>query len=158
MKMSLNQALENNEKVIPQPFFSIIITTFNRAYILQRAIDSLISQTEHDWEAIIVDDESMDDTYLQILPYLQSYNKIIYLSKAHDGEFGSKNAGISASSGKFISFLDSDDEYKTNHLQSRKAILMHDPSIRFLYGGTKIIGNRYVPDRFDYNKRIHLNE
>ena len=158
MKVNLNQPLENNAKVIPQPFFSIIITTFNRAYILQRAIDSLISQTEHDWEAIIVDDESMDDTYLQILPYLQSYNKIIYLRKAHDGEVGSKNAGISASSGKFISFLDSDDEYKTNHLQSRKAILMHDPSIRFLYGGAKIIGNRYVPDRFDYNKRIHLNE
>jgi len=145
-------------KVDSQPFFSIIITTFNRALILQRALDSLISQTEHDWEAIIVDDESMDDTYLQILPYLQSYNKIKYLRKAHDGEVGSKNTGTNASSGKFISFLDSDDEYKPNHLQSRKAILMHDPSIRFLYGGAKIIGNQYVPDRFDYNKRIHLNE
>jgi glycosyltransferase involved in cell wall biosynthesis len=158
MKVTLNQALGNNVKVISQPFFSIIITTYNRAHILQRAIDSLISQTEHDWEAIIVDDESIDDTYLQILPYLQSYNKIKYLRKAHDGEVGSKNTGTSASSGKFISFLDSDDEYKPNHLQSRKAILMYDPSIRFLYGGAKIIGNQYVPDRFDYNKRIHLNE
>lgn len=158
MKVNLNSASENNAKAFSQPFFSIIITTFNRAHILQRAINSLISQTEPDWEAIIVDDESMDDTYLHILPYLQSYNKVKYLRKAHDGEVGSKNTGISASSGKFISFLDSDDEYKPNHLQSRKEILVHDPSIRFLYGGAKIIGNQYVPDRNDYKKRIHLNK
>ena len=61
MKVNLSSASENNAKTVSQPFFSIIITTFNRAHILQRAIDSLISQTEHDWEAIIVDDESMDE-------------------------------------------------------------------------------------------------
>lgn len=158
MKVNLNSISENNAKTVSQPFFSIIVTTFNRAHILQRAINSLISQTEHDWEAIIVDDGSMDDTYLQILPYLQSYNKVKYLRKAHDGEVGSKNAGISASSGKFISFLDSDDEYKPDHLKSRKEILVNDPSIRFLYGGAKILGNQYVPDRNDYKKRIHLNK
>ena len=149
---------ENSEKQLLQPFFSIIITTYNRANILKRALESMISQTEKDWEAIIVDDESVDDTYLQVLPYLRSTNKIKYLRKVHSGEAFSKNAGIYESSGKFISFLDSDDEYSPEHLQSRKAILMQNPSVRFLYGGVKIIGNQYVPDRFDYSQKIRLSE
>ena len=58
------------------PFFSVIITTYNRANLLIKALDSLICQTENDWEAIIVDDESKDNTYLKVLPYLQSNRSI----------------------------------------------------------------------------------
>jgi len=61
---SSNNHISNTFNSI-QPFFSIIITTYNRAWLLTKAIDSLISQTYHDWEAIIVDDESTDDTYSQ---------------------------------------------------------------------------------------------
>jgi glycosyltransferase involved in cell wall biosynthesis len=141
-----------------QPFFSVIITTYNRANLLIKAVDSLICQTENDWEAIIVDDESKDDTHLKVLPYLKSNSNIKYIRKNHGGEAASKNEGISTSSGKYITFLDSDDEYDPLHLQIRKEILIKDPSIRFLYGGTKIIGNQYVPDRFDFRKRIHLSK
>ena len=141
-----------------QPFFSIIITSYNRKNILKRALDSLIRQTENDWEAIIVDDESIDDTSSLVLPYIKANSGFRYLKKAHSGEALSKNEGIKLASGKFISFLDSDDEYSPGHLQLRKAILMQNPSVNFLYGGVKIIGNQYVPDRFDYTKRINLNE
>jgi len=158
MKIIPSQNSGNNSKLTSQPFFSIIITTYNRAHLLKKALDSLIYQTEDDWETIIVDDESTDDTYLQVLPYLSCSPKIRYLRKVHSGEAMSKNAGISSSIGKYISFLDSDDEYDPTHLESRKAILMQDPSIRFLYGGAKIIGNPYVPDRFNYEKRISLSE
>jgi glycosyltransferase involved in cell wall biosynthesis len=147
----------NNEQAV-QPFFSIIITTFNRGNILKRALDSLISQTEHDWEAVVVDDESSDNTYLKIAPYLKSNHKIRYLRKLHSGESLSKNAGISVSKGKIISFLDSDDEYNPVHLKSRKAILLENPGIQFLYGGARIIGNQYVPDRYDNKKRINLKD
>lgn len=149
---------ENIAKLASQPFFSIIITTYNRASILKKALDSLISQTESDWEAIIIDDESIDDTYFQVLPYLCLNHKIRYLRKVHSGEALSKNAGIFSSFGKYISFLDSDDEYDPVHLESRKNILIQDPSIRFLYGGVKVLGNQYVPDRFNYEKRICLSE
>jgi glycosyltransferase involved in cell wall biosynthesis len=141
-----------------QPFFSIIITTYNRKNILKRTLDSLIRQTDHDWEAIIVDDESIDDTSSLVLPYTKANSRFRYLRKAHSGEALSKNEGIKLASGKFISFLDSDDEYSPRHLQLRKAILMQNPSVNFLYGGVKIIGNQNVPDRFDHTKRINLNE
>jgi glycosyltransferase involved in cell wall biosynthesis len=141
-----------------QPFFSIIITTYNRADILRKALDSLFSQTEKDWEAVIIDDGSSDDTYLQVLPYLRRNTAIRYYRNAHSGEAMSKNKGISLSAGKFVTFLDSDDEYDPSHLHSRKTILLQNPSVRFLHGGVYIIGNQFVPDRFDYNKKIHLSE
>jgi len=53
-------------------------------------------------------------------------------------------------------FLDSDDEFSPLHLESRKAVLEQNPKIGFLYGGAEIIGNQYVPDRFDHSKRINL--
>ena len=154
----LPKSVPDNSDPNKQPFFSVIITTYNRANLLVKALDSLICQTENDWEAIIVDDESTDDTYLRVLPYIQANSNIRYISVIHGGEAMSKNKGISSSFGKYITFLDSDDEYELSHLQKRKEILMHDPSIRFLYGGTKIIGNQYVPDRFDPSKIIHLSK
>ena len=156
--MGFRNKSDYNSGAARQPFFSVIITTYNRANILNRALDSLIGQTEHDWEAIIVDDESTDNTYLKLLPYLCSNPQIRYIRKVHSGEPLSKNAGINTSSGRFITFLDSDDEFSPLHLQSRKTILLHDSSIRFLHGGARIIGNQYVPDRFDYKKKINLNE
>lgn len=158
MKNQLDKNMCNSAILISQPFFSIIITTYNRSQLLIRALNSLISQTEEDWEAIIVDDGSTDDTYSQVWPYLRSYVKIKYLRKTHSGEATSKNEGILSSSGKFISFLDSDDEFNPIHLESRKTILMQNPSAGFLYGDAKIIGNQYVPDRFNYARKINLNK
>lgn len=148
----------NFNKNTPQPFFSIIITTYNRADLVKRALDSLISQTEKDWEAIIVDDGSSDNTHKQLLPYIQSYTKIRYVRRIHRGKVQSKNDGINLSTGKFVSFLDSDDEYSPEHLSSRKRLLLDNPRIKFLYGGVEIRGNQYVPDRFDHSKIIHLSK
>ncbi|MBX2942669.1 MAG: glycosyltransferase family 2 protein [Cyclobacteriaceae bacterium] len=148
----------NKDRKTTPPFFSIIIATYNRSELLKRAIESLLTQTEEDWEAIIVDDESTDDTYTQILPYLLDNNKIKYLRKSHSGEVPTKNKGLHASRGKFISFLDSDDEYHPEHLKFRKRLLLKHPTVRFLHGGLEVIGSSYVPDRFDYSKMIHLND
>jgi len=158
MKDLYSQDWIGNKFNTAQPLFSIIITTYNRASLLPRAIDSLISQTNKDWEAIIVDDESTDDTYFRILPYLSLNRPIRYFKKAHSGEALSKNAGINAARGKFISFLDSDDEYHPLHLQARKEILNSHSAVNLLYGGVKIIGNPFVPDRNNCNKLINLNE
>lgn len=140
------------------PFFSVIITTYNRADLLPRALDSLISQFDTDWEAIIIDDGSTDDTATVVLPYLKPGNKIRYIRQENTGYSGAKNTGILSSRGKFITFLDSDDEYDPMHLASRKMLLIENKHVEFLHGGFKVIGSEYVPDRFDYSKMISLND
>ena len=138
--------------------FSIVITTFNRAQLLKRALNSMVSQTENDWEAIIVDDGSTDNTHRQILQYLRSYSKIKYIWQPHSTTIPSKNYGIKAAAGKFVAFLDSDDEYHPYHLESRKKFLTENPSIRFLYGGVKVLGNQYTPDKNNPSVSINLND
>jgi glycosyltransferase involved in cell wall biosynthesis len=157
MNDTKDQMFKNKQKAeLAHPFFSVIIATYNRSTLLKRALKSLIAQTEKDWEAIVVDDESTDSTYLHISSYLELHPNIRYVRQTHSGEAVSKNTGISLARGKYITFLDSDDEFSPLHLESRKAVLEQNPKIGFLYGGAEIIGNQYVPDRFDHSKRINL--
>lgn len=151
----MNDGIETNSKK-DLPFFSVIITSYNRAELLRRALNTLILQTESDWEAIIIDDGSTDRTPLQITSYLKN-KKIRFYRQENKGCVVSKNTGIALSRGKYITFLDSDDEYNPDHLATRKKMLTENPTIDFLHGGVKVIGNPYVPDRFETDKRVHLN-
>lgn len=140
------------------PFFSVILTTYNRSALLVRALDSLINQSENDWEAVIIDDGSTDDTVDRVAPFLKLGKKINYVRQKAQGATAAKNAGIHLSKGRYVTFLDSDDEYYPCHLQSRKIILEANPDAGFLYGGVKVTGSPYVPDRWDYGKMVHLND
>ena len=141
-----------------EPFFSVTLTTYNRAALLKRALDSLMAQEETNWEAIIIDDGSTDNTRSVIDPYLNNGSMTRYVYQKNAGYAMSKNTGIFLSKGKFITFLDSDDEYLPNHLESRKGILNNYPETDFLFGGVTVTGNQFVPDRFNYNKMIPLSE
>lgn len=140
------------------PNFSVIIATYNRAGFLNRALDSLIAQSETDWEAIIIDDGSTDHTSFIVQPYLDQCPKIQYLKIKNSGEAAAKNLGISLSIGNYITFLDSDDAYKPDHLAYRKSILIKQPQIQLLHGGVSVVGDPYVPDRHNLGQLIHLSE
>ncbi len=140
------------------PDFSVVIATYNRADVLSRAVLSLINQTCASWEGIVVDDGSTDNTRQVISDFISKGYSIQYIQQNHFGEVGAKNKGISKSSGRYITFLDSDDEYKTNHLESRLRILQQDSSIQLLHGGVTIIGNKYVPDIHQPGRMISLSE
>lgn len=147
-------------QVLPKeiPFFSVIICTYNRASIIEGAIKSLIAQSEHDWEAIIVDDGSTDDTFTVVQSYCNSDKRIRYCYHKNKGVGLSKNTGILASSGLFVTFLDSDDQYKVDHLESRKEMLIAYPTIEMLHGGCEVNGDTFVADKNDPTKKISLDE
>ncbi|MBS1949121.1 MAG: glycosyltransferase family 2 protein [Bacteroidetes bacterium] len=153
--------MEHNERkdIGPAlPFFSVIIATYNRAMLLKRAMGSLMAQAETDWEAIIIDDGSIDETQSVMALYKQQDTRIRYCRQENKGAVASKNEGIRLSKGKFITFLDSDDEYDIDHLSTRKKLLIENKAVEFLHGGIKIIGSPYVPDRFEHGRMIHLSE
>lgn len=140
------------------PKFSIILTTYNRSHLLVRALNSLTAQTFKDWEGIIIDDGSTDDTEEAVRGFVLKYDNIHYFKQENRGEAGAKNKGISLSCGQYISFLDSDDEYRNDHLETRNQILNRYPDIQILHGGVKVIGDEYVPDRKNPSRMIHLSE
>ena len=96
------------------PFFSIIIPTYNRANCIGNAIQSVIDQTFTNWELIIIDDGSIDNTKSVI----ESFNdeRIRYYWQENKQLNGARNSGIQISKGLYLTFLDDDDLYTENHL------------------------------------------
>lgn len=96
--------------------FSIIIPTYNNASSIKRTVESVIKQTFTNWELVIVDDGSTDDTEKQISPFLED-PRIKYLKQENHGVTVARNNGASVTTGEFICFLDSDDEVSENWLK-----------------------------------------
>ncbi|MEG8947711.1 glycosyltransferase family 2 protein [Rosettibacter firmus] len=140
------------------PVVSIILPTFNRINYLERAINSVLKQTFKDWELIIVDDGSTDNSIKLIDNFILKHENIRYLRHSNRKTPLSTNAGILASTGKFITFLGSDDEYKSEHLKLRVDFMNNNTDVDLIHGGVEIIGFPYVKDKNDLKKLIHLSE
>jgi glycosyltransferase involved in cell wall biosynthesis len=140
------------------PFFSVVLCTFNRAHLLPRALDSLMAQEETSWEAVIVDDGSIDNTAEVVRPFALAHANVRYLYHSNRGLPLSRNTGIAAAVGRYVTFLDSDDAYTPDHLRIRRAILESHPEIDLLHGGVRIIGNPYVPDKYDPDRMLDLHD
>lgn len=102
------------EQETKKPFFSIVIPTYNSYEKLLRAVKSIHNQTFLDYEIIIVDDGSTDKTK-DLLPAMK-LEKVRYFYKINGGPASARNVGISQSLGKYICFLDADDEFMPNKL------------------------------------------
>ena len=96
------------------PFVSVIIPTFNRGWILKEAVDSVLGQTYRNFELIVVDDGSTDNT-AQILETYQG--RITVIRQENAGVSAARNRGIRKASGRLISFLDSDDLWLSGKLE-----------------------------------------
>jgi glycosyltransferase involved in cell wall biosynthesis len=101
--------------IVSSPFFSIILPTYNRAHTLARCIDSIIRQTYSDWELIIVDDGSTDDTEALVRSYHDVRIKYVY--QENQERSAARNHGIRLAQGEWLCFQDSDDEYLPEHLE-----------------------------------------
>lgn len=97
---------------------SIILPTYNRGYIISVAIRSVINQTYSDWELIIVDDGSTDDTENKILKFNDNRIKYIHYEKNRGGNYA-RNLGMKESDGEYIAFIDSDCEWHNDYLEKQ---------------------------------------
>ena len=134
------------------------MATYNRSHYLSRSIPSFINQSYKNCELIIVDDGSHDNTFQIVNAYMESHENIRYIKHTNRKLSLSKNAGIQAACGKYIAFLDSDDEYKMDYLEKRVAFMEDNKAVDLIEGGTIIIGDEYVKDKNDPSKKIHLSQ
>lgn len=109
---------------------SVVIPTYNRADVLERAIHSVLSQTFPPLEVIVVDDGSEDHT-----PELldQQFPQVSYLHQANRGVSSARNLGISQARGDWIAFLDSDDEWLPTKLESQHLLLKEQPGLKICH-------------------------
>lgn len=96
-----------------RPLVSIIICTYNRAYLIERALGSLLRQDYPHWEAIVVDDGSTDDTAAVLSRYADSRIRLVTHSE-NRGITSTRNSGLDSVRGDWFGFLDSDDEILPN--------------------------------------------
>lgn len=140
------------------PFFTIVMCTFNRALLLPRAVESVLKQVEEDWELVVVDDGSTDDSFSVLKTFAESDRRIRYQYQSNAGIGNARTNGALSARGLFVTFLDSDDEYLPNHLALRRDVLQSYPEVEFLHGGIIVVGDEYVPDKNDHTKLVHLDE
>lgn len=119
-----------------KPFFSIILPTYNRGYILENSIKSILHQEFSNWELIIVDDGSTDNTSDVVKNYVSFDKRINYYYQRNSERSAARNNGIAKAEGEYITFLDSDDQFEEKHLMNlhnsiNKSI---DKSVIFITG------------------------
>lgn len=120
---------------------SVIIPTYNRAHLISRAIESVINQTYTNWELLVVDDASKDNTKQVIESYLSDPRIKYIIADKNGGNAVARNLGVNAAKGEFIAFVDSDDEYHLEYLQKAYNKLAVSPeNVYFLWAGTKTVG------------------
>ena len=112
-------------------FFSIITPTYNRAALLSRAIKSVLNQKYKNFELIIVDDGSTDNTEEIVKRFSQSDSRVIYLKKKHEERSIARNWGVKNAKGDYIGFLDSDDTLYPHHLSVAEKVIsdLNNPEI-----------------------------
>jgi glycosyltransferase involved in cell wall biosynthesis len=116
---------------------SVVIPTYNRAYIVGEALESALRQTYRDFEIVVVDDGSNDDTDLVISRMATSAVQYIRLPN-NRGYSAACNTGVSAARGEYISFLDSDDIWRPDYLDRQQRFLAVHREVDAVFTDTEV--------------------
>jgi len=117
-----------NEK--GKPFISVVIPTYNRAGMLREAVESVLSQTYLNYELLVIDDGSTDDT----LTVLEGYKPYVSVySQPHLGVSSARNRGIELSRGEWLGFLDSDDLWLPEKLELQVDYIRNHPRCKIVH-------------------------
>lgn len=128
------------------PRFSVVIPTYNRRRFVVKAIDSVLNQTCRDCEIIVVDDGSTDGTAAMLEPYCQA---ITLLRQENAGVSVARNAGIRATTGEWIAFLDSDDEWTPEYLATQlRHIGEHPEAVAHITNAMNLFPDREPNNHF----------
>lgn len=108
---------------------SIIIPTFNYGHLIAETLNCLLHQSYQNWQAIIIDDGSTDDTKDIVEPFILNDNRFYYLQQQNKGVSASRNNGLKLAEGEFIQFLDADDLISQEKISLQVAYLNTHPEI-----------------------------
>lgn len=140
---------------------SVLMAVFDTPFeLVKRAIDSVLRQDFQDFELFVLDDGSDETLGISLLQYCHLHQeKITYVRHKNCGQSQSINRGVKLCNGTYIAIIDSDDEYKPNHLSACLNEMQHTDLIS---SSTETVvsseADYYVPDKYDYQKNVHVDE
>lgn len=138
---------------------SIIIPTYNRAHLIEETLNSIINQTYTNWECIIVDDESIDNTREVVFNYLKKDNRFQFYIRPQQrlkGANSCRNYGFKKSKGKYVIWFDSDDIMKPFKIEKQINFLLENPEYDFCvdkYKNFSLNGTLKEEEAFDLNHK-----
>ena len=137
-----------------KPCVTVIIPTYNRAHLITHAIDSVLHQTYQNFELIVVDDGSQDNTSDVLANYR---GRLYYIRQSHLGSSEARNTALRMAKGDYIAFLDSDDRWLPTKLEKQLPFLESDESTGLVHTYTSIIGENgeEVPAESRIRLRLH---
>ena len=118
--------------------FSVIIPVYNAEKYLKKCLDSVLNQTYTNYEIIIVNDGSTDNSEKIIKDYESRYSSINYIFQSNQGEFCARKTGVMSASGDYITFIDPDDWYNSDLLQTLNHEIQNKPADIVQFGINKI--------------------
>ena len=139
------------------PFFSIIMPTYNRAALLGRALASVLAQVESQWELLVADDGSTDDTWPLLCDWQASDPRVRCWRHENGGQSVARNRLLAEAGAPWIAFLDSDDEFEPSHLARRREAIESDPSVDMWISPMRVVGDPLVPCRHHPGQMIHVD-
>jgi glycosyltransferase involved in cell wall biosynthesis len=135
------------------PSFSVILPTYNRARMLRTALKTVLWQEDRDWECLVVDDGSVDDTAAVLAEFAADPRVIALKSPKNQGMNASRNMAIERAQGRFVTFLDSDDLWLPRRLAAFRARAEKSPDAGFLFSNAyvwrfgRVVGLLFDPAR-----------
>ena len=116
-----------------KPFFSVVLPTYNRAHILKETISSVRNQLFEDWELIIIDDGSSDNTKQVVEQFSKKDSRIKYHYQKNSERSAARNNGINKTKGNYICFIDSDDLYEEGYLNALHKFIQKNESKKGMF-------------------------
>lgn len=131
------------------PQVSVIIPTFNRSKLVAQAIRSVLAQTYEDFEVIVVDDGSTDDTRDVVAAFQDP--RVVYLWQENQQRCAARNNGIAHARGSYVAFLDSDDVWFPNKLERQMQAFERHPDVGLVFSGmVRISGENTFPNPVEF--------
>jgi GalNAc5-diNAcBac-PP-undecaprenol beta-1,3-glucosyltransferase len=134
-------------------FFSIIIPTYNRAPFIEETINSALQQSYSQFEIIVVDDGSTDNTRKIIGDKYGADNRVKYFYKQNEERGAARNFGLKQAKGDFAVFFDSDDWMMTHYLNTLNSLISEHPNV-FLVAGKYNYDNRGIKENHPQLKKL----
>lgn len=133
--------------------YSVVIPMYNKAEYIRHTLKSVLAQSFHDFEVIVVDDGSTDDS-LKVARQTDS-DKIRIIAQENQGTAVARNTGIEHASGEYIAFLDADDEWKSNYLETIDTLTEKYPQSDIFVTAYRVIMGK---DKYNYSSRLTPDE